>query len=646
VASAQKLAAYIKSMPADETPAQPTEQTLAVRKAVEDREGKTLRNVGMGAFKGVQDIGNTVINAGVGGAEMIRNAVTTPTLPELVTGQRAPSALKQWNEARKQSTDNLFQTESTPDTLAFKGGRLASNIAMTAPVGGALGQVATRAGLPVLGNALASGGFTTGAPVAANALGRAADIGVRVLGGGITGGASAGLVNPDDALMGAAIGGAAPVVVRGAAALGNLAAGTMRGLTEPFTESGRTAIAGRTLQRFGVDPADVQGLTNAPTITGARPGLAEQIARPEGAAGAARLEDAVRALDPQISASMAARDMQNNAARVDTLRNLAGQGGARDFAVANRAGTSGPMYQEAFQVDPGALNIPERELRSLMRTPAIRDAAAAARLNASNSGANVGASNASGSVEGLHQMKLALDDAITKASSKATPAGDNTVRGLRDAQRRLVDFIESISPEYANARGVHAQMSRPINQMDVAGEVLARGSSNVNDLSGYPRLMPNALMGAMGDEAQLIQRATGRNLGGSLNALMEPDQLNRLRGVANEVDRGAAVMRAGAGPGSPSAQRLASTNLLQQMGMSEGVTNNALMQTLMRPVQFGANIAEPRIQQRLLEILQNPAMAAEAMRLATPAERTQLQLLLSQATQAGARAAPVISAQR
>ncbi len=303
------------------------------------------------------------------------------------------------------------------------------------------------------------------------------------------------------------------------------------------------------------------------------------------------------------------------------------------------------MYQEAFQVDPGSLNIPERELRSLMRTPAIRDAAAAARVNAANSGQNVGASNASGSVEGLHQMKLALDDAITKASAKTTPAGDNTVAGLRDAQRRLVSFIESVSPEYANARGVHAQMSRPINQMDVVGEVLSRGSSNVNDLSGYPRLMPNALMGTMGDEAALIKRATGRNLGGNLNALMEPDQLAQLRGVAGEVDRNAAVRAAGAGPGSPTAQRLASSNLLQQLGFSESATQNPLMQTLMRPVQFGANLAEPRIQQTLLEIIQNPRLAEEAMRRATPVQRTQLQLLIQQATQAGARAAPVINAQ-
>ncbi len=218
VAGAQKLAAYIKSMPAEspEAPAQPSEQTLAVRKAVADRENQTGRNLGMGAFKGVQDIGNTVLNAGSGLANMVG-------IP----------GVKEWNDARKQSTENLFNTEASPDTYAFKGGRLASNIAMTAPVGGALGQVATKAGLPVLGNALASGGFSTGQPVAANALGRAADMGIRMIGGGATGAVSAGLINPDDALAGGAIGAALPPALAGAGKIGSAIGKTLRGPDAP-----------------------------------------------------------------------------------------------------------------------------------------------------------------------------------------------------------------------------------------------------------------------------------------------------------------------------------------------------------------------------------------------------------------------------
>lgn len=461
-----------------------------------------------------------------------------------------------------------------------------------------------------------------------------------VSGPGLVGGAATGAVmgatqpvasdesRTKNMVIGGLAGGAAPVLARGAGALW----GAARGMVEPFTEAGRNAITGRTLQRFGVNAADVAGLSGAPTATGARTSLAEQIQRPEGAAAAARLQDAVRSLDPEIAARMVARETENNASRVNLLQRMAGRDGGRDFAVSERAGTAGPMYREAFEVAAdGAQMTPAqvRDMRVLMRAPAIKDAAALARANAANSGGNVGTSNASGSVEGLHQMKLALDDMIAQAENKTTGATANKATGLRDAQKRLVDFIESISPEYANARGVYRQMSRPINQMDVADEVLRRGASSTTDLAGNQRLMPNAIARLMQDEPALIRRATGRDAANSLDRLLEPGQVNQLRAVAGEVDRAGAVARAGAGPGSPTAQRLASSNLLHQIGLPENMVDNALVQTLMRPIQFGASVAEPRIQQNLLEIILDPSRAAAALRAATPAQRIQLERLIA-----------------
>jgi hypothetical protein len=502
----------------------------------------------------------------------------------------------------------------------------------------AIPTVAARA--PGLIEAISSAGLRGGqGGMVTNALTRAA-------GGAATGGASAGLVNPGDAGAGAVVGGILPSALRGAGALSRATAGAVRGVVEPFTEAGRTAISGRTLERFGVTPADVAGLSSAPTATGARTSLAEQIARPEGAAGAARLQDALGTL-PDLAPRIVAREVENNAARVNRLRELAGQDGGRDFAVAEREGTAGPMYEDAFRVAADGRHLtPEeaRTMQTLQRAPAIRAAMREARANASNAGMNVGPANASGSVEGLHDVKLALDDAITRARNPTTGAGQAELDGLQSAQRRLVGFIESISPEYSSARGVYAQMSRPINQMDVSGELLRRGTANTTDLAGTPRLMPNALLGALRDEPRLIRQATGRDLGGSLERLLEPDQYRTVRAIADEVDRGAAVARAGNGPGSATAQRLASTNLLQQMGIPEALSTNPLVQTIMRPVQFGAQLAEPRIQQRLLEIIQNPALAEEALRRATPTQRVQLQRLISSGATGAARLAPLIVA--
>lgn len=574
-----------------------------------------------------------------------------------IGGQRAG----QWLQDDANSGLTKIEGEAAPykrDHPILEGaGELGGNLIGTAPVGGLLARGASAIPgvaevAPGLVNAIRSSGMSTG-QVGVSTL---ADLAARSAGGAITGGASAWLVDPEAAAVGAGFGAALPGVLRVGGVLARGAGGAARGVVEPWTESGRRAIAGRTLARFGVAPADVAGLSSAPTVTGARLSLAEQIARPEGAAGAARLQDALSTL-PDLSPRLVAREAENNAARVTRLQELAGNGGGRDFAAAERAGTAGPMYQESFTVKPriadksygaGAITRPdgvaelstqqEGALRSLMSSPAIKQAQQQARANAENSGAQLGGD---GSVQGLHQMKLALDDMITKAENKTTGAAANTAAGLKSAQKRLVSFIESISPEYANARGVYAQMSRPVNQMDVAAEVLRAGSSKTSDLAGTPRLMPNALMSALRDEGRLIQRATGRDLGNSLDQVLDPVQHRTIRSVAEEVNRAAAVARAGNGPGSATAQRLASMNLLQQMGIPEAAATNPLVQTIMRPVQFGAQLAEPRIQQLLLDIVQNPALAEDAMRQATPAQRVHLQRLMAAAGPAAARLAPL-----
>ena len=49
-----------------------------------------------------------------------------------------------------------------------------------------------------------------------------------------------------------------------------------KALAEPLYESGRQAIAGRTLKRFGVEAGDVAAATGNPTVTGSRTTLADR----------------------------------------------------------------------------------------------------------------------------------------------------------------------------------------------------------------------------------------------------------------------------------------------------------------------------------------------------------------------------------
>ena len=129
--------------------------------------------------------------------------------------------------------------------------------------------------------------------------------------------------------MNAAIGGVAgPAGVLGGRMLGSAYQGG-KALFEPLHEAGQQRIAGRMLGKFAENPGAIGNASGAPTITGAVPTLAEQT----GDRGLARLQDSLM-VRPEGSRQIGGRLTENNAARVNALRNLSGEDGAMDMAVA------------------------------------------------------------------------------------------------------------------------------------------------------------------------------------------------------------------------------------------------------------------------------------------------------------------------
>lgn len=475
---------------------------------------------------------------------------------------------------------------------------------------------AKRNGAPLMQTTAGKVGNITGA--VATALPTVFIPGVNTVTGSALVGAGLGFAQPvaegESRLQNTAVGGTAgalgPVIARTAAA------GWKGGkaLLEPFTAKGRDAIAGRTLERFGVTAGDVAGATGKPTVTGAMPTLAEQVTDPAAAAGAARLQDAMRAVDPEIAGKFAAREASNNAARVNTLRELAGEGGQREFYQAARSGAAKELYDNAFSVgmDLSKMSAAERgEITKLMKMPAIKDALKAAQEIAANQGTNL-ASKPQGSVEGLHLMKLSMDDQIANLSN-GTVSQINKAKAIQAARDRLVTFIERVSPGYGEARATYAGMSKPLNQMDIADTLFRKGTSATGDLAGNPRLMPEKFVNLLKNEEATVKTATGRDLG-KLSQVLEPEQLQKVLAVGQELDRAAAVGRAANGPGSATAQRLASQNVLRQIlgptGLPESWAESTLLNTAMRPVQFAYNgVAEPKIQAVLADLLLDPSRA-------------------------------------
>lgn len=184
--------------------------------------GDYYKNVGMGAVRGASRIGTTLMRP------LDATGVTGTTHPERVAG-----------------IEGFFKENANPESMAFKGGDLGAQIAGTAGIGGILGKGAQAVGAaPKVVNALQSGGLSLGAPAATTIPGAVGNAALRTGAGAVTGGAMAGLVEPEQAKTGAIIGGALPGAVKVAGAVGSGLRSAGEHMLGAMTGTGREAIKG------------------------------------------------------------------------------------------------------------------------------------------------------------------------------------------------------------------------------------------------------------------------------------------------------------------------------------------------------------------------------------------------------------------
>ena len=133
---------------------------------------------------------------------------------KLLGAEETGQALIQ-DAARRQAEQEAFiapYREAAP--IRTGAGEFTGEVVSTLPVGGVIAKGVSK--IPGAGNvaeAIRTGGFRTGAPVATTAGGRAADVATRATGGAVVGGTSAALINPEEASTGAGFGAAAPFVL-------------------------------------------------------------------------------------------------------------------------------------------------------------------------------------------------------------------------------------------------------------------------------------------------------------------------------------------------------------------------------------------------------------------------------------------------
>lgn len=260
--------------------------------------------------------------------------------------------------------------EASP--LSAGGGELAGEIAATLPVGGALAAPIKALGASRLASAIGSAGFRTGVPVAETFAGKAADQGIRALGGAITGGASAALINQDDAAMGAGLGAMLPGALSGI--------GKGFGIVRNAMVPQEVRLAGKIADLAGAPAAELRtGLQQEgpsmilggyqPTV----PQIAQnpaisQLQRTMKTAGTGALGEAEKAQQAQYLQTL------NSIAPIDgTVQDAADRAGSaiKAYAVPARADAS-KRVREAFDaIDPNneaALFLPIEDLQKAKAT--------------------------------------------------------------------------------------------------------------------------------------------------------------------------------------------------------------------------------------------------------------------------------------
>lgn len=359
--------------------------------------GQQVGNAGAGLVRGAGSIGATLLAP----IDMAREAIDGKGL-----------SLESNRQRRADMDAALGTMGADTDSLAYKGGKLAGEIAGTAGAGGVVAN-----GLRYAGAAVNGGRAAPGVNALAEAIGtggfRAGGAGLptRVAGGAINGAVSAGLANPEDAGMGAAIGGALPVVTKAAGAVGNKLGSVLRGPEQ----SPDLAAA--------VNAARGAGYVIPPTQ--AKASLGNRLL--EGFSGKITTAQNASAKNQTVTNGLAAEALglaKDTKLTPDVLKTVRDQAGTAYQAI-GQAGTITPgktytaaldaieaPFKTAAQGFPNAKQSPVLDIVESLRSPSFDSASA---------------------VEKIKELRTAADDAFRKGDTDIARASKKAAGALEDA---------------------------------------------------------------------------------------------------------------------------------------------------------------------------------------------------------------------
>ena len=603
---------------------------------------KNLKQDALGVLRGAAGIGNTLLAAGDKVDEWLGTGPQR-NLEDLVTGKKPKTPYEQRAEGIDQG---LISMGANPDSWRYKGGKIVGEMAGTAGLGPVIGgAVKAVPFMAPLGEAIATSGMSSGA------LKGLAGGATKVAGGATAGGAQLGMIDPESAPVGAAIGGALPGVIGAGAKVGAIGTDLFR----PLFESGQKTISARQLFQMAQYPEESLQALKAYNEAGRQlvPGSAPTTAAVTGDIGLSGLQRTLNNRYSEhggFSALLTERAAAQNAARTGYLDEIAGNPGKIETAKEARDQVTADLREKALDA-AGSVNANQLLLgiEGLLKKPGNAGETAQAALKKVGN-AIARATDAAGNIDARALYAIRKDDIGNLLSGKLQGESGN----LKLASGQLVelkwmidDTIETASQVGGNPStwrtylNKYTEESKPIDQMEKLQDVLRRSQNTVRDAGDR----------ASGTGGDLI--ISGSKLEGilknelpELKKVLTDAQLQRLRNVA--ADAGAAEKANSAGQvrgGSNTAQNLSADNLLSNLLGSKLGGSMPVKTTLGGLLKIPYSAANKEIQTKLNDLALDPVQAQAALEKIIQSQ-TPLNDLLNPALLTTYRAAPVLPAQR
>ena len=582
---------------------------VATSPVSEGAGSNVLGDLAAGALRGAGSIGATLLSP----YDMAMDAIKGDrgrNLSAQITGKELPSR----NQERRAAMDSaLREMGADPESFAFKTGKFGSEVAGTLGVGGPIAKAASLLGFgPKVAQALSTWGMSTGAkPVRLAA--RAGDVALRAGAGATTGAAASGLINPEEAGTGAAIGGGAavllPPVIGAGARVINAAKQGM------YPTPGGMAVRAAGDKTDDVIRALETTKSEVPNVNL----TAGQAAVPANSAEFSALQDLVAQRGaPSKYFGPGGIEGQQEAARAASMRGIAGTPEELAGKVTERTTASNQNYLQAFGEEVKR----DKELRALWRgNPYFREEIGEAWKLLRAKGLPL-----KGNItEFLHNVKLGLDARIQNFTKPDAPAiNEATKRAVIDAKSKLLEWLEARNPAYEVARTEHAAASVQINQMKMGQEIERTMTSAA---TGAER--EGSFGTAVRSASTKISKATGLP---RIEALT-PEQRQTLSAILNDYRRDAIYEHLKQKGAKSMAERVAKmevppTGFFQPMVSAARSWVNRILGT---GFEAGLIKAAP--------VFANPKELAEAMRAASPQERAVIAAMIERALSATSVAA-------